>query len=45
MLMVYHIFPVIVWLADIVLSVIREVIQYSWTVCADMVPGWESATA
>jgi len=33
--MVYHIFPVIVWMAEIVLPVIREVIQYSWIVCAE----------
>jgi len=35
MLVVYHIFPVIVWMAETVLPLIREVIQYSWTVCAD----------
>ena len=35
MLMVYNIFPVIVWMAEIVLPVIREVIQYCWTVCAN----------
>jgi len=35
MLIVCHIFPVIVWMAELVLPVIREVIQYCWTVCAD----------
>ena len=35
MLMVYQMFPVIVWMALTGPLVIREVIKYFWTVCAD----------
>lgn len=36
MLMVYQMFPVIVWMAVTGPLVIREVIKYFWTVCADI---------